>query len=373
MIRIAAAAFLALALAVSPVAGGVADDAAKASDDLQLAVVALQKATQAKDRVAALTSTIKAYESGLAALREALRQAELRDAELTLQFQAKRDRVAQLLSVLSRIEAEPGPMLLLHPSGPLGTVRSGMLLADVTPALQAEANELKSQLTELAGLRALQKQAGKTLAAGLQAAQEARSALSTAMSERTELPRRYTEDPAVLKNLLESADTLGAFAAGLTLDDKGSRSFEEAKGKLDLPVLGSLLLSPGETDAKGVSRPGIVLSTRAGALVTSPWAATIRYRGPLLNYGNVIILEPGGGYLVVLAGLDQVYGDVGEVVARGAPLGLMGGADAADADFATLANDTGARETETLYVELRQGAEPVNPMKWFAATAGAGE
>ena len=76
---------------------------------------------------------------------------------------------------------------------------------------------------------------------------------------------------------------------------------------------------------------------------------------------------------MVLAGLNQVYGEVGEVVALGAPLGLMGGTEAASADFASLANDTGARETETLYVELRQGAEPVNPMAWFAATAGAGE
>ncbi len=363
----------ALMLTAQSAFAGVADDAAQASADLQAAVVDLQAATQSKDRVAALTKTIKAYESGLGALREALRQAELREAELTLQLQAKRDRVAQLLGVLSRIEAEPGPLLLLHPAGPLGTVRAGMLLADVTPALQAEANQLKGQLTELAGLRSLQEQAGKTLGAGLQAAQEARSALSTAISERTELPRRFTEDPEVLRGLLESADTLEAFAAGLTLDDTGSRSFEEAKGKLELPVLGSLLLGPGETDAKGVTRPGLVLATRAGALVTSPWAATIRYRGPLLNYGNVMILEPGGGYLLVLAGLNQVYGEVGEVVALGAPLGLMGGTEAASADFASLANDTGARETETLYVELRQGAEPVNPMAWFAATAGAGE
>ena len=67
-------------------------------------------------------------------LDNALRQAELRETQLTLQFQTKRDRIAQLLGVLSRIDAEPGPLLLLHPTGPLGTVRSGMMLADVTPA-----------------------------------------------------------------------------------------------------------------------------------------------------------------------------------------------------------------------------------------------
>jgi len=46
-----------------------------------------------------------------------------------------------------------------------------------------------------------------------------------------------------------------------------------------------------------------------------------------------MILEPGGGYLLVLTGLEQVYGEVGEVVARGAALGLMGARDHVDTDF----------------------------------------
>lgn len=373
MIR-AAALGLILALAAPAANAGVAEDAAQAGADLQAAVAALQEAQGAKDRVAALTRTIRAYELGLAALREALRQAELREAALTTQFQAKRDRIAQLLGVLSGIRGEAGPQVLLHPSGPLGTVRSGMMLADVTPALQAEAEALRADLTELRDLRALQVAAGRTLTEGLDAAQQARSDLSRAMSDRTELPRRFTEDPEVLRGLLESADTLEAFAAGLALDDSQNTRFADARGTLDLPALGTLLLKPGETDARGVTRPGLALATRPGALVTSPWAATLRYRGPLLDYGNVIILEPGGGYLLVLAGLDQVYGEVGEVVARGAALGLMGGAEPGLADFLATAQDGGGlRDTETLYVELRQGADPVNPMAWFAATAGAGE
>jgi len=368
------AAALCLMLTASAAWGGVAEDAAQASADLQQAVAALQEASAAKDRVAALTSTIRAYEQGLAALREALRQAELRETELTLQFQAKRDRIAQLLGVLSRIDAEPGPLLLLHPTGPLGTVRSGMMLADVTPALQAEVNDLKTQLQELEGLRSLQKAAGDTLGKGLGAAQAARSELSQAMSDRTKLPKRFTEDPEVLKGLLESADTLEAFAAGLALDDSGASTFAEQKGRLDLPALGTLLLKPGETDARGVTKPGLTLATRPAALVTSPWAATIRYRGPLLDYGNVMIIEPGGGYLLVLAGLDRVYGEVGEVIAKGAALGLMGGETLGASDLLAPAKQEGGdRETETLYVELRQGATPVDPMPWFAATAKAGD
>ena len=353
---------------------GVADDAAAASAQLQEAVAALEQAEEAKDRVAALTRTIKAYENGLAALREALRQADLRDTELTLQFQSKRDRIAQLLGVLGQLDVESGPLLLLHPDGPLGTVRAGMMLADVTPALQAEVDGLKAQLVELGDLRALQSAAGNTLGAGLIAAQTARSALSQAISDRTELPRRFTEAPDVLRGLLESADTLEAFATGLTLDDSSSSGFADAKGTLDLPVLGTIILRPGETDARGVTRPGLTLATRTLALVSSPWAATIRYRGPLLDYGNVMIIEPGGGYLVILAGLNQVYGEVGEVIAKGAPLGLMGGAELQSGDLIASAKERdGGRDTETLYLELRQGAEPVNPMAWFTVTAKAGQ
>lgn len=365
---------IALCLTATAASAGVAEDALQASNDLQAAVAALGQASEAKDRITALTRTISAYEEGLSVLRAALRQAQLRETQLTLQFQSKRDRIAQLLGVLSSIDAEPGPLLLLHPAGPLGTVRSGMMLADVTPALQAEVDQLRGELKELAGLQSLQKAAGETLGAGLTAAQLARSDLSQAMSDRTELPKRFTEDPDVLRNLLQSADTLEAFAGGLALDDSGSTSFADAKGTLALPVLGTLLLGPGETDARGVTRPGLTLAARAQALVTSPWAATIRYRGPFLDYGNVMIIEPGGGYLMVLAGLEQVYGEVGEVVAQGAALGLMGGAEQGGADLlAPMKEDSGGRETETLYLELRQGAEPVDPMAWFAVTAKAKE
>lgn len=373
MIR-AAALGVCLALTAPAARAGVAEDAAAAASALQASVAALQEAEGARDRVSALTVTIRAYEEGLGALREALRQAELRQEALLLQFQTKRDRIAQLLGVLSTIEAEPGPLLLMHPTGPLGTVRSGMMLADVTPALQAEAERLRADLTELRDLQALQVAAGKTLTEGLAAAQDARSALSQAMSDRTELPRRFTEDPDVLKGLLESADTLEAFAAGLALDDTGSATFADAIGKLELPVLGRLLLAPNETDARGVTRPGLTLATRPGALVVSPWAATIRYSGPLLDYGNVIILEPGGGYLLIVAGLDRVYGDVGEVVARGAALGLMGGSDGVGADFLVTATEGGGvGGSETLYLELRQGADAVNPMEWFNGLAEAKE
>ena len=372
------AAVLALGLcAGAALADTMADQAAKASANLTAAIAALQEATGARDRVTALTQTIRAYEEGLAAVREALRQAQIREATLRLSFDAKRERITQLLAVLARMEQSPGPLLLLHPAGPLGTARSAMVLSEVTPALQVEADALKAELQELADLRALQVAASETLDRGLQTAQEARTALSKAVSERTDLPRRFTEDPAVLEELLASSETLESFAAGLALSGAGAvdaQSFAAAMGTLPLPVMGTLIRLPDEADAAGVRRPGMTLATRPHALVTAPWPATIRYLGPLLDYGNVIVVEPGDGYLMVLAGLGTVYGEVGEVVAAGAPLGLMGGQDMVSADPGAVPDvGTGAQDAESLYLELRLGASPVDPTEWFAATATTGE
>ena len=343
-----------------------------AAADLQTAIVAMQAATGARERVAALTQTIRAYELGLDAVREGLRQVTIRETALTLQFEAQRDQVARLIGVLESLPTDPGPLLLLHPAGPLGTAQSGMLLAEVTPALQAEADRLRGELTEVNDLRAVQEAASATLAQGLFAAQEARSALSQAISDRTDLPIRFIDDPDALKGLLESADTLDAFAACLGSDAAAedlSPDIAAAKGTLPMPVLGTILRRPDEADAAGVRRPGLLVVTRARALVTAPWPATIRYRGPLLDYGNVMILELGRGYLLILAGLETVYGEVGEVVPAGAALGLMGGPEAMATEFlASTQEGGGAGGSETIYMELRQGADTVDPTEWFAGT-----
>jgi septal ring factor EnvC (AmiA/AmiB activator) len=371
---------LGLCLGLLPAGVGTAQDtpsdvaaiATGAAADLQTAIVAMQAATGARDRVAALTQTIRAYELGLDAVREGLRQVTIRETALTLQFEAQRDQVARLIGVLESLPTDPGPLLLLHPAGPLGTAQSGMLLAEVTPALLAEADRLRGELTEVKDLRAVQEAASAALAQGLSAVQEARSALSQAISDRTDLPIRFIDDPDALKGLLESADTLDAFAAGLGSDAAAedlSPDIAAAKGTLPMPVLGTILRRPDEADAAGVRRPGLLVVTRARALVTAPWPATIRYRGPLLDYGNVMILELGRGYLLILVGLETVYGEVGEVVPAGAALGLMGGPEAMATEFlASTQEGGGAGGSETIYMELRQGADTVDPTEWFAGT-----
>jgi septal ring factor EnvC (AmiA/AmiB activator) len=368
---------LCLALLTGPVWAQAADPAIPAAEaaasGLRDAVAALRDARGASNRVKALTRTISAYEDGLAALRDALRRAAVREAEIQAAFDARRDRIGQLLSVMLTMEREPAPLLLLHPDGPLGTARAGMILSAVAPALQSEADDLSQQLEELKRLRTLQTETKDTLSRGLVAAQEARTALSQAVQDRTDLPTRFLENPAELTTLLASADSLDAFASGLAgmETDIGAptENFEGAKGTLPLPVRGRLLRRSGEADAAGIRRPGLLIATRPAALVTAPWPATVRYRGPLLDYGNVMIVEPSSGYLLVLAGMKTVFGETGDVVEAGAPLGLMGGTETDSTFFPVESEEGGGTgRTETLYMELRHGKEPLDPGPWFAET-----
>lgn len=344
-----------------------------AAESLRGAVGALREANGATDRVKALTRTITAYEDGLAALRDALRRASVREAEIQKGFDARRGSIGQLLGVMLTMERDPAPIILLHPNGPVGTAQAAMVMSAVAPALQTEAEAMRGQLEELKRLRKLQADTRDTLTRGLVAAQEARAALSQAVQDRTDLPTRFLENPEELTELLSSADSLNSFAEGLSglETDIGApmEDFVGAMGTLPLPVRGTVLRRAGEADAAGIRRPGLVIATRPAALVTAPWPATIRYRGPLLDYGNVMIVEPAAGYLLVLAGLAQVFGETGDVVEAGAPLGLMGGSETEEALFPAQGKDAGGTgRTETLYIELRDGKEPVDPGPWFTET-----
>jgi septal ring factor EnvC (AmiA/AmiB activator) len=348
-----------------------ADAARAAAERLAEASQMLEAAEGARNRVKALTETIQAYQDGLQAMREGLRRAAIREETLSRDLQSREDEVAQLLGVLMAMGDTPAPVLLLHPSGPVGTARSGMIVAEVTPALNARAADLRKTLEEVTILRALQQSAVNTLRDGLEGVQEARTELSKAIADRTDLPRRFTEDPVKTALLIASTETLEGFASGLNEiaqnEVPGSLpGIEDRKGQLNLPVDGRILRRAGEPDAAGITRPGIVMVTRPQALVTTPTAATVRYRGPLLDYGNVIILEPQAGILLVLAGLDVVYGEAGQVLPGGSPVGLMGGAsDMEDVILTGTGQEAGSRQTQTLYIEVRENNTPVNPVEWF--------
>jgi septal ring factor EnvC (AmiA/AmiB activator) len=345
--------------------------ALNAARQLEQASITLTEADSARDRVRALTATIQAYEAGLTAMRDGLRQAATREAQLSAELRAREKDVAQLLGVLQTIETTSPPVLMLHPSGPLGSARAGMMLSEVTPGLNARAQSLARDLQEVQTLRLLQQNASETLVEGLAGVQTARTRLSEAIADRTDLPRRFVEDPIRTAILISSTETLDGFASGLSQISEGEIAATNAdvsgrQGQIQLPTQGVILHHADETDAAGVTRPGIVLATRPRAIVTSPTAATIRYRGPLLDLGNLVILEPQPGLLFVFSGLQEVYGETGQVIPEGSPVGLMPGeTPEIGAILSTSGDGTGTDRSETLYIEVRQDNSPVDPESWF--------
>ncbi|WP_170333777.1 murein hydrolase activator EnvC family protein [Ruegeria arenilitoris] len=348
-----------------------AQAALEAAQMLEQASISLTEADSARDRVRALTETLQAYEAGLTAMRDGLRKAATREAQLTAELRAREKDIAQLLGVLQTIETTAPPVLMLHPSGPLGAARTGMMLSEVTPGLNAKAQALAHDLQEVQTLRQLQQSAAETLTEGLIGVQDARTRLSEAIADRTDLPRRFVEDPVRTAILISSTETLDGFASGLSEISEGeivetNADVTDLKGQIALPVQGVLLHKAGETDAAGVTRPGLVMGTRPRSLVVSPTAATIRYRGPLLDLGNLIILEPQPGLLFVFSGLQEVYGEPGQVIPEGTPVGLMpGGTPEIGAILSTSGDGTGTDRSETLYIEVREENTPVNPESWF--------
>lgn len=362
--------FIAWLLATPALADDTASAARAAAAQLDKASRALQQAGNAQNRVQALTETIRAFENGLQAMRVGQRRAAVRERALTQELKTREAEVSRLLGVLQTIGKTPAPVLLLHPSGPVGTARSGMILADITPALQRRASALRAKLEEVQVLRDLQKTARQKMQTGLEDVQEARATLSQAMADRTDLPRRFTEDPVKTALLIASAETLEGFASGLDeiaveATPADLPGVSGRKGALPMPVRGRILRHAHEADAAGITRPGMLVATRPQALVTSPAAATLRYQGPLLDYGNVIILEPESGILMVFAGLDEVYGEIGEVLPAGAPVGIMPGAQAEAGMIADSAAAGATEQRETLYIEVRQDNVPQDPENWF--------
>ena len=180
-------------LALPLAAQQTADDAAQ---QLLAANAQLGAAEGADDQVTALTQTVQAYETGLIAMRQSLREITARETAVATDLAARRDEIAGLLMVLASIGQSPQPVMLANPEGPVGALRAGMMIADLTHALRDDVARLQRELDALRDLRDRRIAAADMLRYGLDFAQTARAALGRAISERQDVPRLFVEDPA---------------------------------------------------------------------------------------------------------------------------------------------------------------------------------
>jgi septal ring factor EnvC (AmiA/AmiB activator) len=345
--------------------------ARQAQQSLDSAWNKLERSKSAKDRISALTDAILSFEESLSLARDSLRQISVLEARAQQKLSVEEEAYGELIGVLLSIDKSPIQAELLHPDGPMSTARGGMLIADLLPALEEKVQSLRSDLEAVRYLSELQYQVTLDLQVGLVALQETRAALGRAIADRDDLPKRFVEDPAQTAILLAAADTLDIFADGLSLIAKNEAEgslpdINTRKGTLPMPVQGKVIRYFNEADAAGIKRPGIVVATSDNALVRTPTAATIRYRGPLLDYGLVSILEPQKDILYIFAGLSTVYGDIGEVLPAGSPVGLMGMSEIFDEkNLIETLNESAGLRGETIYIEVRVNKAPENPLTWF--------
>ena len=342
-----------------------------AIEALDLATANLTKAKKAKKRIKSLSQAIQSYEETLAILRISVRDLTLQRSQVQSVLDQNENEIMQLLGVLATVQKAPIAGQILHPNGPLATARSGMIISDIVPILQENVDQLRDQVMVLQQLSETQHRANNSLQTGLMELQNAHSNLGRAIVNREELPKRFIADPEKMEILVKASKDLETFAASvqsIALNEPSVSlpSVRDRKGNLNLPVRGKVLRKFNEADAAGIKRSGIILATDPKAIVISPTAATIRYLGPLLDYGNVAILEPQNGLLFVFAGMDTLYGEIGQVIPALSPIGLMPSqSNEVDKIFKTKANIYSGKLSETLYVEVRSGSETENPLDWF--------
>src|SRR5262249_8165580 len=347
-------------------------------------------------------SRVVGVEERIAQTQERLAPLDDREALLRGSLEQRRDVIAELLGALQRIGRHAPPGLLVRPEDALQSVRSAMVLGAVLPEMRLQAESLAADLAELVRLRQQIADERGRLARDLLALADERQRLSAFVEERqkrqaeaerelgdqrqraAQLARQAENLNQLIVKLEQSLDTAAraARAAARAADDRRrdgrpdlaalrdpgrltpAGSFPAAKGMVPLPVSGVKIREFGAPDGVGGSEKGLSIAARPGGQITAPCDGWVVYAGPFRNYGQLLILNAGGGYHVLLAGMERISVDLGQFVVTGEPVAVMGGGAQSAAAIA------GGSSQPILYVEFRKDGVPVDPGPWWATNEG---
>ena len=350
-------------------------------------------AIAAEDEVArklsAVAGQVQAQE-GVVAKSEAELETLSRDRALVLaELGEKQDALSELLAGLQLLEQNPPPALVVQPDDILAALRGAMLLGTIAPDLQDQAAELTARLDKLQKLEAAIRTRKEDVASEIarlnsqrgdlgQLVEQKRALISKGNADLEAERKRTTELAEKAKSLKQLLDRLAeerqkAEAAASAAEQERKRkeallrqptlAFGDARGKLSLPAQGQVLLLFGEPDALGRETQGTMIATLAGAQVTAPADGKVEFAGSFRSYGQMVILNPGGGYRVLLAGMDKLTANVGEFLRAGEPVGEMGGGPAS----VTLFGDVAPDGRPVLYIEFRNGTDAIDSGPWWAS------
>lgn len=326
---------------------------------------------------------------------------------------ARRDVLAEVLAALQRMGLNPPPAILVKPEDALSSVRSAILLGAVVPELRQQTEillaDLKEQSRVTASIEA--ERARLTAAVGEQTAEKRRLGMlleakqkleaetETALAAEKQRSAALAAKAGSLKELIASLEADKARKAANAAKaaeqkaadaDKGpaqrapaqkapaqtelaalpvpeanrltaAAPFSALQGQIALPVTGRIKRRFGASDGNGAVMLGDMVATQSGAIVTAPADGNVLYAGPFRSYGQLLILNAGDGYHVVLAGMSRISVASGQSVLAGEPVGAMG-----EARVASTSASKNGNATPELYVEFRKDGKPVDPTPWWA-------
>jgi murein hydrolase activator len=315
---------------------------------------------------------------------------------------SRRAVIAEVLASLQRMGRKPPPALLVTPEDMLAAIRTSMLLGAVLPQMRSETEALASDLSDLLQLRQSIAAERETLSVGVaklraerqrlaalvDARQSALSAAEQALGAERERATELAKQTASLKELIARMETevaaaaRGAAAARKADENRAAKSaagmktamapfndparlapatsFIETKGLLPIPVIGTLQRGFGSQDGFGGTEKGMLISTRVEAIVASPCDGWVAFAGPYRSYGQLLIINAGQGYYVVLAGMDKINVNVGQFILAGEPVAVMG-----DGSVKTAAAIAIGAVQPILYVEFRKDGVAIDPGPWW--------
>jgi septal ring factor EnvC (AmiA/AmiB activator) len=377
-------------------------------DELKAEIAAMQgDAAQQNAALIAAAQRVKLAEIEVADVEDRLDKLIVSELEVRGRLDGSNAEIANVLAALERITLNPPPALIVKPDDALGSARSAILIAAIVPQLRAKADAVTADLKELTGIKMAALAEEETLKANYAVLEEEQLRIATLIAARKQgMATRSAEltaeeEQAVqlaaratsLKELIDSLSTqLTAVSTASTPANQPTDSevppltpqdiqialansartepaipFASAKGYLTMPVNGVSVLDYGANDGFGGINQGLSLVTRAEAQVVAPADGWVLYKGPYLNYGQIVILNTGQNYTALLAGLETVTVDIGQFVQMGMPVGTMGSRTIGR----TVTTSAGAAQP-TLYIELRQNNEPVDPTDWWATPTQSG-
>lgn len=377
--------------------------AAELEQKLKADIAAIgQDRTKLNQQLIGIAAQVRDVEGKMADTEGRLRPLDARELQIRASLETRRDEISEVLAALQRAGRRAPPALFVRPEDALQSLRTAMLLGSVVPEMRARAAKLASDLGELVSLRKNIAEERDRLAADRDKLNEDSARLAALVQERqkqqadTEKNMEAERQRAIA--LSKQAETLQDLIAKMEQDVKAAAkaaaaaelkgtpaspdgkpnlgalkdsarlspaiAFASAKGLLPIPVNGTRIRSFGGSDGSGGQEKGISIATRPGAQVTTPCDGWVVYSGPFRSYGQLLILNAGGGYHVLIAGMERISVTIGQFVLTGEPVATMGTTSQVASILAA------ASSQPVLYIEFRKDGTPIDSGPWWAASEG---